>query len=103
MKWGTERADAMGMETWLDATDLGRRGYERYGFMVVVDRYLDPPMPDNLSKEEQVEWERVRETIPPSHNCTMWRPKGGKYIEGETVKPWELSVQAGRNGGQHRS
>ena len=87
MKWGIEKADSMGMEAWLDSTDIGRRSYERYGFVVVVDRYLDPPMPDNLSEEDQTEWKRIREMIPPSHNCTMWRPKGGKYIEGITAKP----------------
>ncbi|KMU77223.1 hypothetical protein CISG_06067 [Coccidioides immitis RMSCC 3703] len=31
------------------------------------------------------------EMMPPTHLSPMWRPKGGKYSEGATVKPWETA------------
>lgn len=89
MRWGTEKADEMGLEAWLDSTDIGLNVYEKYGFIRVSDRYLDPEMPSDLSAEDQAELESLRTLIPPSHNTCMWRPKGGKYVDGVTVKPWE--------------
>jgi ribosomal protein S18 acetylase RimI-like enzyme len=35
LKWGLERADAEGVETYLSASPEGRPMYEKYGFRIV--------------------------------------------------------------------
>ncbi|KAF3480077.1 uncharacterized protein GIQ15_05424 [Arthroderma uncinatum] len=96
LQWGVDKADAMGLECWLDATDYGRPVYERYGFINVDDRHIESPMPEGLSETEMKEFEAARAEMLPAHNSCMWRPKGGVYTEGVTEKPWE-NIEYGRN------
>ncbi|KAK2750410.1 hypothetical protein FQN57_003890 [Myotisia sp. PD_48] len=91
LKWGTRKADEMGVECWLDATDAGCRPYQRHGFISIADRDLDPPVPEGLSDQEMSELLAIRAALLPSHNTCMWRPKGGHYVEG-TPKPWEVEI-----------
>ncbi|EAS30278.3 GNAT family acetyltransferase [Coccidioides immitis RS] len=90
--WGIQKADSMGLECWLDASDSGRPVYEKKGFIYIMDQALDPDMDEKkMSAAEREELMRLREMMPPTHLSTMWRPKGGKYSEGATVKPWETA------------
>lgn len=38
MKWGLESADRLGLETFIDATNMGKPMYEKFGFSVVDNR-----------------------------------------------------------------
>ncbi|WEW54610.1 hypothetical protein PRK78_000030 [Emydomyces testavorans] len=89
-QWGLEKADNMGLECWLEASRMGYGLYKSNGFNPVCELPLDPSMPDNLSKEDQAALKRLRGLIqPPVHYTLMWRPRGGQYTEGVTVKLWE--------------
>ena len=35
------------------------------------------------------EWIRLVKQLEENPISIMWRPAGGKYVEGETVVPWE--------------
>ncbi|KAB8339212.1 hypothetical protein FH972_022146 [Carpinus fangiana] len=41
LKWGTDKADKDGLDTFLDATPVGRTLYEKFGFSVVREQDLD--------------------------------------------------------------
>lgn len=89
MAWGDAKADELNLECWLSASDLGRFLYRKHGYIDIVehDVVMDPP--DHLSEAEREEWEAYQGLILPVHITHMWRPVGGKYIKGATVKPWE--------------
>lgn len=91
INWGLERAESLGLkEAWLDATDDGRPLYVHCGFREVVRVDLDPKPPRELSPAEQKEWETIEKTLLPISGTVMWRPPNGEYVEGVTVKPWEV-------------
>lgn len=95
MEWGTQKADAMGLECWLDATDVGRPLYDKHGFIYVMDHFLDADMDEEKMLEaEREELKILRELTLPIHITSMWRPVGGRYVEGMTVKPWEVGSDA---------
>jgi hypothetical protein len=83
MKWGIEKADAMGVEMWLDATVYGVPVYQKHGFIVVHENSLAPHT-DNPTEE----WKDIAKRLEPMVMWQMWRPIGGKYVEGKTVRPW---------------
>lgn len=91
MKWGIEQADALGFECWLGATDLGVHLYKKHGFIAVEDHMLETSMPEGLSEDEKREWEELDRLMLPFHDTIMWRPAGGVYVDGVTVKPWEVN------------
>ncbi|KAL8923918.1 MAG: hypothetical protein Q9208_004355 [Pyrenodesmia sp. 3 TL-2023] len=82
VEWGTKKADEMGVEAFVEATEVGVPLYEKHGFHLMNEFVLRGELEDmdeGLKKlQEELTW----------HGYYMWRPKGGKYVEGETVAPW---------------
>ena len=80
--WGTKKADELGLEAFVEATDDGMPLYARHGFQWMNDFTLRGELDDmdeELKKlQDELTW----------HAHYMWRPKGGKYVEGVTVAPW---------------
>ena len=84
MQWGTQKADEMGLEMWLDATVYGRPLYTKHGFVYINKNRLRPE-----TDQPDEDWERIERELLPMTLWQMWRPSGGKYEEGKTVRPWE--------------
>ncbi|KAF7552850.1 hypothetical protein G7Z17_g4039 [Cylindrodendrum hubeiense] len=83
LTWGKQKADEMGVEMWLDATEYGVPAYKKHGFTVVNENRIKP------TKEDPGElWKKTDEELQPMNFWQMWRPVGGDYEEGKTVKPW---------------
>ena len=84
VEWGTQQADKLGIESYVEGTYLGRKVYERCGFamMHIAEMFFQNELPGK-------EWTRLVEDMQSNPVAIMWRPVGGKYIEGETVVPWE--------------
>lgn len=78
------KADDLGLELFLDATPPGKPLYEANGF-VVVEENVTAPSIDNPDEK----WKEMEKKVSPFTFWLMWRPVGGKYEEGRTVKPWE--------------
>lgn len=34
LKWGTRKADDLGLEAFVESTEIGRKAYEKHGFRV---------------------------------------------------------------------
>ena len=84
MKWGTQKADQMGVEMWLNAAASATSLYKKHGFVTVRDNDLVPTT-ENPSEA----WSEIRDRLRLEPVFVMWRPAGGEYIEGKTLKPWE--------------
>ena len=84
MDWGKQKADEMGVEMWLDATEYGVPVYKKHGFTIVNVNRLQP------TKTAPGEaWRKIDEELQPMTFWQMWRPAGGTYDEGKSIKPWE--------------
>ncbi|KAI0384886.1 acyl-CoA N-acyltransferase [Hypomontagnella monticulosa] len=84
MDWGMKKADEMGVDFFLDSTPYGRPLYEANGF-VYIEENVNIPVTDTPDEK----WKEVEEKVGPFTFWLMWRPVGGKYEEGKTIKPWE--------------
>ncbi|KAH7253173.1 hypothetical protein FSOLCH5_013968 [Fusarium solani] len=84
LNWGKKKADKMGVEMWLDATELGVPVYKKHGFTVVNVNRLQP-----TKAEPGEEWMEIEKELQPMTFWQMWRPAGGDYVEGKSIKPWE--------------
>ena len=85
MEWGCKRADELGLDTFAESPDAGRPLFEAVGFITVDDFYWDA----DVEKPSKV-WEALTRRLEmPLHGYLMWRPPGGKFIEGKTTLPWE--------------
>lgn len=77
----------MGVEAFIESTDDGMPLYAKHGFEVMNEFNLNPVVPDPSN-----EWKRLQEGILPLHGYFMWRPVGGKYVDGKTIIPWETKA-----------
>ena len=82
LSWDTRVADERGLEMWSDATELGR---PKHGFIVVHETHVRPVPKGSVGHA----WEMMESELQPIVTWQMWKPVGGNYKEGETVKPWE--------------
>ncbi|KAI0151791.1 hypothetical protein GGR57DRAFT_492808 [Xylariaceae sp. FL1272] len=84
MEWGAKKADEMDLDTFLDASEMGKPLYEATGFVSVMD---NPIYPQKEESDEQ--WKALQQRVGYFSLCLMWRPIGGNYEMGKTIKPWE--------------
>lgn len=69
MKWGTEKADELGLDAFVESTEIARRTYEKHGFSVVEELNLDPQLDD-----PSVEFIDLRKALGcPIHGWVMKR------------------------------
>lgn len=76
MQWGIEQADRLGLEGFIEGSDLGRPLYEKNGFRQICETHPDiSPNTDS----DSVEWEALRKYYLPDgmHFHAMWRPAKG--------------------------
>ncbi|OKL56625.1 hypothetical protein UA08_08215 [Talaromyces atroroseus] len=88
LKWGLAHADQLGLDSWLDAFELGVPVYAKMGFIAYGLNKISPVMPPEYTSEQKLEWEWMEKEILPMDSVTMWRPAGGKFVNGEMVTPW---------------
>lgn len=89
MDWGCKVADEKGLETFVEATLDGVRLYESSGF-VQVEPFLLNAKPSGQFHDRVAAWNKVRSELLPTPYpvVLMWRPKGGKWAEGQKFS-WE--------------
>ncbi|KAL6231023.1 hypothetical protein BDW75DRAFT_233935 [Aspergillus navahoensis] len=82
MEWGLRIADERGLESWLDATELGVPLYERFGFRAILVNRVKPVPERQLSAAEEEEWKYYEKTLLPIDVTVMWRPPRGSLSRG---------------------
>ncbi|KAF7914237.1 uncharacterized protein EAF01_000643 [Botrytis porri] len=83
MDWGIERADELGVDTYVEASETGRLLYEKYGFMTYYKVVVNTSIEDPSSS-----WKDLEEKLSPEPQYFMWRPIKGKFEVGKTWLPW---------------
>jgi len=84
MQWGLNKADAMGLDSFVEATEAGHEMYKAAGFITVNDLWADA-----RTEKSTDEWESLKKELGlPMHGYFMWRPPGGKHEKGSKF-PWE--------------
>jgi hypothetical protein len=91
VRWGTTKADELGIETVIHSFAFARGAYERCGFGC-IERV--PPSPrletrlEDLQKEGKGQkWKELFDE--DLTGWLMWRPIGRDFIEGKDVAPWK--------------
>ena len=88
MKWGIDRADKMGISSFVEATDLGEPLYRAAGFVTSHKITFDA-----APTKDSEEWQSWRQKLQlPMYGFFMWRPVGGKFIKGVTPLPWLVTA-----------
>ena len=83
VEWGVKKADEMGVEAYCEGGLLGKRVYERFGYVHVGTVKFDLEIENPTEK-----WKEYAQRIEAGAPAIMWRPIGGKYDKGKTVLPW---------------
>ena len=83
MRWINQRLDEEGIEGFMEASELGRALYEKWGYRVVMklDFFLPPDVPD--------EWRKLEHELKMPPWYAMWRPPYGVVKPGERNRPWQ--------------
>jgi hypothetical protein len=101
MKAGTNKADKLDLECWLEGSSMGKPLYERFGFQSLLKVAFDTEVPGASD-----EWRKCAHEMTPTAVYAMWRPKQGlwRLENGQEVGlPWTLSAQPVLNGVSHGS
>ena len=83
MEWGLNRIDALGLESFIEATSNGKYLYAEYGYRLV--KVVNVNMARTNASDE---WTRLKEKLLPIGYTAMWRPVGGIWDAGEPQRTW---------------
>ncbi|KAI9880639.1 MAG: hypothetical protein M1830_001643 [Pleopsidium flavum] len=76
MDWGTRKADELGLESFIEASDMGRWLYVHHEFRIMGEGDIQPYISE---EEKSEEWKRYEEMMSPLKFAIMWRPVKGKW------------------------
>jgi GNAT superfamily N-acetyltransferase len=81
IRWGTDKADELGIETAISSLPSAKGAYEKCGLggIEIIPADVDVPDPSPRWKELQDE---------DLSGWLMWRPVGHDYVEGVDKAPW---------------
>ena len=79
--------DELGLESYIEATSVGRRLYERCGYRAVARVDIDME-----GKGGGEEWGSLESSFLPSGYDAMWRPPRGIWEEGEPERTWRARL-----------
>jgi len=86
MTWGIGKANQLGLECFLEASEPARFLYEKSGFQTLFKIVLSPE-----KEHPSEEWLKLQHELCPTYAYLMWRPRDGVYKAGKTAMPWTQS------------
>lgn len=60
MEWGVKKADEMGVESFIEASEMGTHLYRKFGFVIVCEELSET----NISNPSE-EWQDMAARFPP--------------------------------------
>ena len=84
MAWCIAKIDEMDVESYLEASELGRSLYEANGYTTVMKLAFYVP------SDKREAWSKFAHDFMFQDIYCLWRPKGGVVREGERERPWQL-------------
>ena len=83
IRWGTAKADELGIETVISSLPGARGAYEKCGLGCIE---IIPPNPSLDVENPSERWKQLQED--DLNGWLMWRPIGHDYVEGVDKAPW---------------
>jgi len=83
MEWGVRIADSLGINAYVEATEMGKHLYAKFGFIMVSKDEVNTSVP-NPSEE----WKDMQKRFQPIPWYCMWRPICGIYEPEKMCLPW---------------
>ena len=68
MDWGLKQADARGMESFVESSEIGEKFYAAHGFETLHDFLLDAALPEPTEK-----FNELKNKLGPIHGYMMKR------------------------------
>ncbi|KAF2011171.1 hypothetical protein BU24DRAFT_496284 [Aaosphaeria arxii CBS 175.79] len=84
IKWGTAKADELGIETVISSLHSARGAYEKSGLGYIEEI---PPSRDLEVENPSAKWKELQ--ADDLSGCLMWRPVGRDFVVGEDKAPWQ--------------
>jgi hypothetical protein len=85
MAWGLERADQLGLETFIEALEAGHKLYEGCGYMTICQ--VEVTLEESTAGKDD-EWMELQRTKLLIRFSAVWRPKHGTYEKGDPERTW---------------
>ena len=89
MAWGVQKAEELGYQSWMEATETGRGLYEKFGYQVLFKVSFD----DRRDKPSG-QWRKLQHELTPEPFYAMWRPVKSQCFEDGVVLPWKVKSAA---------
>jgi len=87
ISWGVQKADDLGVECFVEASDAGKHLYKKFGYIALTKIIVDA---ENGTKQRS---NMIEKLIPGGiHYWAMWRPKGGMVKDGAPQTLWDAMV-----------
>jgi hypothetical protein len=83
IRWGTDKADELGIETAISSLPFARGAYEKCGLGCIE---VIPPNPELKVENPSERWKELQKD--DLSGWLMWRPIGHDYVEGVDKAPW---------------
>lgn len=83
IRWGTEKADELGIETVVSSLPSARGAYEKSGLGAIE---VIPPSETLEVDNPSEKWKEL--LTDDLSGWLMWRPIGHDYVEGVDKAPW---------------
>jgi hypothetical protein len=56
VKWGTDVADSMGLECFIEGTIVAKRLYEKHGFLAIPNEWIVIPVPERWRERPEIRY-----------------------------------------------
>ena len=91
IRWGTNKADELGLETVISSLLSARGAYMKSGLGCIEEIPPNPRLKERLIElETEGKGQKWRELLEDDlSGWLMWRPIGRDWIEGQDVAPWQ--------------
>ena len=89
MDWGLVKMDGLGLESFIEATDSGKRLYARRGY-----RSVEKVSVDVDRANPSAEWKKLSGQLMPIGYTAMWRPEEGIWRDGEPQSTWDKRLKS---------
>ena len=87
VQWGIDKADSLGLESAVEASDQGRYLYEGFYFRALLCVAI------NMTKKNPSDtWSALASQMGTPNTWFMWRPSKGDWESPGRKTPWEIGV-----------
>ena len=89
MSWGMQKAEELDYQVWMEATEMGRGLYKKFGFRVLFKLAFD-----SYKENPSATWLKLQEERTPDSFYPMWKAAKSQKFEDGMELPWKELAQS---------